>query len=75
VRWRGASHEPPPIGGLGVGTSPAQVRLDTVGENLVDHFITRGHQGKAMIISIDKATAVKMYVGFPPNRGGLLIAD
>jgi type I restriction enzyme R subunit len=36
-------------------------RLDTVAEDLVDHFITRGHQGKAMVISIDKATAVKMY--------------
>src|SRR5690606_28534988 len=36
-------------------------RLDTVAEDLVDHFINRGHQGKAMVISIDKATAVKMY--------------
>jgi type I restriction enzyme R subunit len=36
-------------------------RLDTVAENLVEHFIDRGHQGKAMVISIDKATAVKMY--------------
>jgi type I restriction enzyme R subunit len=36
-------------------------RLDTVAEDVVDHFISRGHQGKAMVISIDKATAVKMY--------------
>jgi type I restriction enzyme R subunit len=36
-------------------------RLDTVAEDLVDHFISRGHQGKAMVISIDKATAVKLY--------------
>ena len=36
-------------------------RLDTVASDLVDHFVSRGHQGKAMVISIDKATAVKMY--------------
>jgi len=36
-------------------------RLDTIAADLVDHFVTRGHQGKAMVISIDKATAVKMY--------------
>jgi type I restriction enzyme R subunit len=36
-------------------------RLDTVAADLVDHFVNRGHQGKAMVISIDKATAVKMY--------------
>ncbi len=36
-------------------------RLDTVARDLVDHFVSRGHQGKAMVISIDKATAVKMY--------------
>jgi len=36
-------------------------RLDTVVKDLVDHFLSRGHQGKAMVICIDKATAVKMY--------------
>jgi len=36
-------------------------RLDTVAADLVDHFVNRGHQGKAMVVSIDKATAVKMY--------------
>ena len=36
-------------------------RLDTVAADLVDHFMSRGHQGKAMVICIDKATAVKMY--------------
>ena len=35
-------------------------RQHIVGD-LVDHFISRGHQGKAMVISIDKATAVKMH--------------
>ena len=36
-------------------------RLDTVADDVVDHFIGRGHRGKAMFIAIDKATAVKMY--------------
>ncbi len=36
-------------------------RLDKVAADLVDHFVNRGHQGKAMVISIDKATAIKMY--------------
>ena len=36
-------------------------RLDTVAEDLVAHFMGRGHFGKAMVIAIDKATAVRMY--------------
>ncbi len=36
-------------------------RLDKVAEDLVEHFMGRGFQGKAMVISIDKATAVRMY--------------
>jgi type I restriction enzyme R subunit len=36
-------------------------RLQKVAEDLVMHFLQRGFQGKAMVISIDKATAVKMY--------------
>ena len=36
-------------------------RLETIAEDIVAHFIGRGYQGKAMVISIDKATAVKMY--------------
>lgn len=36
-------------------------RLETVAEDLVKHFIGRGHRGKAMMICIDKATAVRMY--------------
>ena len=34
-------------------------RLDKVAEDLVTHFMGRGHLGKAMMISIDKATAVR----------------
>ena len=36
-------------------------RLDTVAKDLVSHFMGRGFQGKAMFVSIDKATAVRMY--------------
>ena len=36
-------------------------RLEAVAEDIVSHFMGRGYQGKAMVISIDKATAVKMY--------------
>lgn len=36
-------------------------RLETVAKDIVHHFINRGHQGKAIVVSIDKATAVKMY--------------
>ena len=36
-------------------------RLKAIAEDIVSHFMGRGHRGKAMVISIDKATAVKMY--------------
>ncbi len=36
-------------------------RLDDVAKDIVHHFLNRGYQGKAMVVSIDKATAVKMY--------------
>ena len=36
-------------------------RLEKVAEDLVQHFMGRGTQGKAMVVCIDKATAVKMY--------------
>ena len=36
-------------------------RLDTVAKDIVQHFLGRGFQGKAMVVSIDKATALKMY--------------
>jgi len=39
----------------------AQRRLDRVAADIVDHFLGRGFQGKAMVISIDKATAIRMY--------------
>ena len=36
-------------------------RLETIAADIVSHFVERGYRGKAMVISIDKATAVKMY--------------
>lgn len=36
-------------------------RLEKIAEDIVKHFLNRGYQGKAMVVSIDKPTAVKMY--------------
>jgi type I restriction enzyme R subunit len=36
-------------------------RLDRVGKDIVSHFLGRGFPGKAMVVSIDKATAVRTY--------------
>lgn len=36
-------------------------RLETIAQDIVQHFLGRGFQGKAMVISIDKATALRMY--------------
>ena len=36
-------------------------RLGKIAEDIVAHFMGRGHQGKAMVVCIDKATAVRMY--------------
>ena len=36
-------------------------RLDAIAEDIVSHFMGRGYRGKAMVVSIDKATTVKMY--------------
>ena len=36
-------------------------RLEKIAKDIVEHFIGRGFRGKAMVVSIDKATAVRMY--------------
>src|SRR6266566_9758138 len=36
-------------------------RLERIAEDIVKHFMGRGQMGKAMVISIDKASAVRMY--------------
>jgi type I restriction enzyme R subunit len=35
-------------------------RLEKIAEDLVEHFVGRGYRGKAMVVSIDKLTTVKM---------------
>jgi len=39
----------------------ANDRLETIAKDIVDHFFSRGFPGKAMVVCIDKATAVRMY--------------
>ncbi len=36
-------------------------RLESVAQDIVHHFLGRGFLGKAMVVSIDKATALKMH--------------
>jgi type I restriction enzyme R subunit len=36
-------------------------RLDKIAADVVEHFIGRGFRGKAMVVSIDKLTTVRMY--------------
>ncbi len=36
-------------------------RLETVAQDIVLHFLDRGFVGKAMVVSIDKATALRMH--------------
>jgi type I restriction enzyme R subunit len=36
-------------------------RLEKIAEDIVAHFINRGYQSKAMVVSIDKPTTIKMY--------------
>src|SRR5437867_308135 len=36
-------------------------RLETIANDIVQHFLGRGFQGKAMVVSIDKATALRMH--------------
>jgi type I restriction enzyme, R subunit len=36
-------------------------RLETIAADIVKHFTGRGYQGKAMVVCVDKATAVRMY--------------
>jgi type I restriction enzyme R subunit len=36
-------------------------RLETVAADIVQHYMRRGYWGKAMVVSMDRLTAVKMY--------------
>lgn len=39
----------------------SEKRLDAIAKDLVWHFNERGYQGKAMLVTLDKPTAVRMY--------------
>jgi type I restriction enzyme R subunit len=49
-------------------------RLEAVAKDVVAHFTGRGFQGKAMMICIDKATAVRMYDKVKKHWGEKIIA-
>lgn len=36
-------------------------RLETIAKDIVEHYVTRGYSGKALVVSIDKLTTVKMH--------------
>ncbi len=36
-------------------------RLNAIARDIVTHFVGRGYDGKAMVVSVDKKTAVRMY--------------
>jgi len=36
-------------------------RLNAIARDIVKHFVSRGYEGKAMVVSVDKKTAVRMY--------------
>lgn len=36
-------------------------RLNKIGADIVSHFLGRGYQGKAMVVAINKMTAVRLY--------------
>ncbi len=50
-------------------------RLDTVAKDIARHFTGRGFQGKAMVVSIDKATALRMYDKVRKHWPGLDMPD
>lgn len=49
-------------------------RLEAVAKDLVEHFTGRGFQGKAMMICIDKATAIRMYDKVKRHWGEKILA-
>jgi type I restriction enzyme, R subunit len=50
-------------------------RLDRLAADIVDHFLGRGFAGKAMVVSIDKATAVRMFDKVQAQWAARLIAN
>jgi type I restriction enzyme, R subunit len=37
-------------------------RLDTIARDIVEHYAARGYDGKAMVVSIDKKTSIRMWI-------------
>lgn len=37
-------------------------RLNAIARDIVQHFASRGYNGKAMVVSVDKKTAIRMYI-------------
>ena len=46
---------------LTYGSTGSDRSLETVAKDIVQHFLGRGFQGKATVVSIDKATALRMH--------------
>jgi type I restriction enzyme, R subunit len=44
-------------------------RIEKITEDIVSHFMGRGNLGKAMVVGIDKVTAVRMYDGVKKHWG------
>ena len=44
-------------------------RIEKITEDIVSHFMGRGYIGKAMVVAIDKVTAVRMYDGVKKHWG------
>ena len=49
-------------------------RLEAIAKDIVVHFTGRGFQGKAMIVCIDKATAIRMYDKVKKHWGEKIVA-
>jgi type I restriction enzyme, R subunit len=47
-------------------------RIEKITEDIVSHFMGRGNLGKAMVVAIDKVTAVRMYDGVKKHWGKYL---
>jgi type I restriction enzyme, R subunit len=47
-------------------------RIEKITEDIVSHFMGRGNLGKAMVVGIDKVTAVRMYDGVKKHWGKYL---
>lgn len=47
-------------------------RLDAIARDIVAHFVGRGYNGKAMVVAVDKKTAVRMYTKVKAEWGRYL---